>query len=162
MGEQGEIILIAAMAANRVIGQGNAIPWDIPGEQHRFKQITMGHPLIMGRKTWQSIGSPLPGRRNIVLSRNPDFLARGAEVVCSLDKGLTLCKEAAKIFIIGGAQLYEQALPIADTLILTVLPESIPGDARFPEFSLKTFRLDTGKSITTPRPYTIKTYRRQA
>jgi len=162
MEKRGEIILIAAMAANRVIGRGNSIPWDIPGEQRRFKEITMGHPLIMGRRTWDSLGKPLPGRRNIVLSSNPDFSAPGAEVVDSLEQGLTLCRGEDKIFIIGGAQLYKLALPLADTIILTVIPDSVPGDAHFPEFSKTTFTLESSEPVSGPYPYTVKTYRRRA
>ena len=95
-----EIILIAAMAANRVIGRDNIIPWDIPGEQTRFKKITMGHPMIMGRKTYQSIGRPLPGRRNLVLTRNKNFEADGCEVVHFLKQGFAACRGENKVFII--------------------------------------------------------------
>ncbi|HEB68985.1 MAG TPA: dihydrofolate reductase [Desulfobulbus sp.] len=160
MYHDAEIILIAAMAANRVIGRDNTIPWDIPGEQSRFKKITMGHPLIMGRKTWQSIGHPLPGRRNIVLSRKGSFQAPGAEVSDSLEEGIARCADERKIFIIGGEQLYRLALPLADTLILTILPEPVAGDARFPQFSAKTFSLVNSEQIRSPRPYTINTYQR--
>ena len=114
-----ELILIAAMASNRVIGRENTIPWNIPGEQTRFKDTTMGHSLIMGRKTWESIGKPLPGRRNIVVTRNSDFQAPGAEIVHSLKEGLALTEGTEKVFIIGGAQLYHLSLERADTLILT-------------------------------------------
>ena len=155
-----EIILIAAMAANRVIGKDNAIPWDIPGEQARFKRITMGHALIMGRRTWQSIGRPLPGRRNIVITRNLSFQAPGAEVAHSLDEGLVLCKHENKIFVIGGEQLYRLALPLADTLILTTLPEAVAGDAWFPQFSPKTFSLIDSEQVNVAMPYTINTYQR--
>jgi len=130
-----EIILIAAMAANRVIGKDNKIPWHIPGEQRRFKELTMGHALIMGRKTRQAIGRPLPGRRNIVISRNPAFCAEGSEVVHSLEEGLALCPDETKIFIIGGEQIYRLALPLADTMILSILPYAVAGDACFPDFS---------------------------
>lgn len=155
-----EIILIAAMAANRVIGRNNSIPWDIPGEQGRFKEVTMGHPLIMGRKTWQSIGSPLPGRRNIVVTRNRQFKAEGAEVVHSLDQGLETCRDRQKVFIIGGEQLYQIGLELADTLILTVLDQEISGDAFFPEFSCPPFKLIHTEQVTGQLPYAVKTYRR--
>ena len=155
-----EIILIAAMAANRVIGKDNTIPWDIPGEQSRFKEITMGHSLIMGRKTWQSIGRPLPGRRNIVVSRNKNFKAAGGEVVHSLEQGLAACRDESRVFIIGGEQLYRVGLPLADTLILTVLEQQIAGDAFFPEFSCPPFTLMQTENINHPLPYFIKTYRK--
>ncbi len=160
MHNNAEIILIAAMAANRVIGKDNAIPWDIPGEQARFKRITMGHALIMGRRTWQSIGRPLPGRHNIVISRNHSFQAPGAQVAHSLDEGIALCTNEKKIFVIGGEQLYRLALPLADTLILTILPESISGDAWFPRFPPKIFSLIDSEQVNTALPYTINTYQR--
>lgn len=155
-----EILLIAAMTANRVIGRDNTIPWDIPGEQARFKQKTMGHALIMGRKTWQSIGRPLPGRRNIVITRNPSFQAPGALVAHSLDEGIALCANEKKIFIIGGEQLYRLALPIADTIILTILPDRIDGDAHFPEIPPKLFTQTGYEKIDSPGPYITQTYRR--
>jgi len=156
-----EIILIVAMAENRVIGKDNTIPWTIPGEQTRFKQITMGHPLIMGRKTWQSIGHPLPGRRNIVVTRNPSFHYPGVEVVHSLDQGLDVCKFESKVFIIGGEQIFELALPLADTLILTILPETIVGDTYFPEFSSHDFSKTSTEQIDGPVPYIINTFTRK-
>ncbi len=155
-----EIILIAAMAANRVIGRDNIIPWDIPGEQTRFKEITMGHPLIMGRKTYQSIGRPLPGRRNIVVTRNKNFKAGGCEVVHSLEQGLAACKGEKKVFLIGGGQLYSLGLSQANTLILTVLDREVEGDAFFPEFSCPPFRLVRTEKIGHPVPYSIQTYQR--
>lgn len=155
-----EIVLIAAMAANRVIGRNNTIPWDIPGEQGRFKEITMGHPLIMGRRTWQSIGRPLPGRRTIVVTRNKQFRAEGGEVVHSLDQGLDTCRDTEKVFIIGGEQLYRLGLKLADSLILTVLDQEVAGDAFFPEFACPPFALVTTERITSPVSYSIKTYRR--
>ncbi|BCO10565.1 dihydrofolate reductase [Desulfolithobacter dissulfuricans] len=158
-----EIILIAAMAANRVIGHNNTIPWDIPGEQTRFKEITMGHSLIMGRKTWESIGRPLPGRRNIVVTRNRDYRAPGAETVHSLDEALELCRSdrAARVFVIGGEQLYRLALPLAHTLILTVLDRSYPGDTSFPPFSEEEFQLKGSVEVAAVQPYTIQTWQRR-
>ncbi|MCI5188402.1 MAG: dihydrofolate reductase [Candidatus Electrothrix sp. AS4_5] len=158
-----EIILIAAMAANRVIGQGKTIPWDIPGEQTRFKETTMGSSLIMGRKTWESLGRPLPGRRNIVVTRQSDFQAPGAEVVHSLDQGLALTAKEEKVFIIGGAQLYQLALDLdrADTLILTELEQEMEGDVFFPQFSCPPFMLVGTEEITEPIRYHIRTYQRR-
>jgi len=157
-----EIILIAAMAANRVIGQGQSIPWDIPGEQARFKETTMGFSLIMGRKTWDSIGCcPLPGRRNIVMTRQTGFQAPGAEVVHSLEQGLVLTAHEKKVFIIGGAQLYQLALAQADTLILTELEQEVAGDAFFPQFSCPPFCLVETEEVAGSVPYRICTYRRE-
>ena len=156
-----EIVLIAAMATNRVIGRGRAIPWDIPGEQTRFKEITMGYSLIMGRKTWESIGQPLPGRRNIVVTRNPAFRATGAEVVHSLEQGFALAEGEKKVFVIGGAQLYQLALDRADTLILTELEQAAEGDAFFPVFSCPPFILVRTEEVEEPIRYSIRTYQRR-
>lgn len=160
-----EIILIAAMSANRVIGRDNNIPWHIPSEQARFKEITMGYSLLMGRKTWQSIGRPLPGRRNIVVTRNTGFQAKGCEVVHSLKEGLKAGTAAegrknGKIFIIGGAQLYSLTLGKAHTLILTRLEQEIDGDAFFPEFSCPPFQLVATERIIGTISYRIETYER--
>lgn len=156
-----ELILIAAMAANRVIGRQGDIPWNIPGEQTRFKEITMGHSLLMGRRTWESIGRPLPGRRNIVVTRNPVFRAPGAEVAHSLEEGLALTEGDEKVFIIGGSQLYRLALNRADTLILTELEQEIAGDAFFPAFSCPPFALVRTEEVTGTTPYSIRTYQRR-
>ncbi|RUM36353.1 MAG: dihydrofolate reductase [Desulfobulbus sp.] len=155
-----EIILIAAMAKNRVIGRNNTIPWDIPGEQARFKKITMGHPLIMGRKTWLSLGRPLPGRQNIVLTTNTDFSATGADVVHTLVEALAACKNGEKVFIIGGEQLFRSVLPLADTLILTILDREVQGDTFFPEFSSPPFTLNNSERVQQDDAYTIMTYTR--
>ena len=155
-----EIILIAAMAPNRVIGLNNQIPWYLPGEQKRFKETTWGHTIIMGRKTHESIGKPLPGRRNIIVSRNPHYKTNGCEVVSSLDQAYTICKDNKRVFNIGGEQLYHQGIHNADTLIITVLQQHFSGDVYFPEFSEADFQLIQSEKIETPIPYTIKTYQR--
>jgi dihydrofolate reductase len=126
------ISIIAAMADNRVIGRGGAIPWDIPADRRRFRELTMGHPVIMGRKTFESIGRPLPGRTNIVLSRKPDFRAEGCIVANSLEDALRACCGAEDVFICGGEELYRQALPMADRIFLTVVHHPCSGDAYFP------------------------------
>lgn len=128
------ITLIAALARNGVIGRNNQMPWKIPGEQAYFKRMTMGHPIVMGRKTWESIGRPLPGRRNVVVTRNRQFVAPGAEAVASLDEALTQTGDADEIFIIGGGELYAQALPRAHRLLLTEIDAEFEGDAFFPVF----------------------------
>ena len=153
-----EIILIAAMASNRVIGKGNDIPWHIPGEQQRFKKITWGHTLVMGRKTYESIGHPLPGRRNIVVTRNETFDAPGCEVASSFDSALSLCEGEAEVFIIGGAQLYELSLARANSLILTVLERKVDGDIFFPEFEENDYSIVKSESVTEPERYTVLWY----
>lgn len=152
--------MIGAMALNRVIGRGAAIPWRIPGDLRHFKETTWSHPVIMGRKTFESIGQPLPGRRNIVLSRNGAFAAMGCEVAPSLGAALTLCAGAAKVFVIGGEQLYVQALPLAETIILTTLEREVEGDAFFPYFEQEFCQI-RGESKNEPEPYRIEVYRRK-
>jgi dihydrofolate reductase len=126
------VTLIVARARNGVIGKDNAMPWKIPGEQAYFKRVTMGHPIIMGRRTWESIGRPLPGRRSIVVTRNPEFSAAGAEVVGSLDAALARVGDAPEAFVIGGAQLYAAALPRADRLLITEIDRDFDGDTFMP------------------------------
>lgn len=155
-----ELIIIAAMAANRVIGRHNRIPWHLPGEQLRFRAVTWGHPLIMGRRTHESIGRPLPGRRNIVVTRNSAYRAPGCEVAGSLEEAYVLCGGETQVFNIGGEQLYRQGLDRADTLLLTVLREAWDGDAFFPEFS-SAFTLIAEEEVASPIPYAIRTYRRR-
>lgn len=156
-----EIILIAAMAANRVIGANNRIPWHIPGEQKRFKAVTWGHPLVMGRKTHESIGHPLPGRRNIVVTRNRGYRGKGCDVVHSLEDAYALCHGEERIYNIGGEQLYRAGINHADTLILTVLPQPFPGDAYFPDFTDHDFYLAAEEAVPGPLPYSVRTYRRR-
>lgn len=157
-----EIILIAAMASNRVIGKGNDIPWHIPGEQQRFKKITWGYTLVMGRKTYESIGRPLPGRRSIVITRNETFDAPGCEVANSFESALSLCEGEAKVFIIGGAQLYTLGLTKATSLILTVLERKVNGDTFFPEFTKNDYSIVKSESVTEPEKYTVLWYRRKS
>jgi len=126
------LTLIVARARNGVIGKDNGMPWKIPGEQAYFKRVTMGHPIVMGRKTWESIGRPLPGRRNIVVTRDRDYKAMGAECAGSLDDALALAGDAPEVFVIGGAQLYAAALPRADRLLITEIDQDFDGDTTFP------------------------------
>lgn len=156
------VILIAAMARNRVIGQDKEIPWHIPGEQTRFKQITMGHTVVMGRKTFESIGRPLPGRKNVIISRRENYNPQGCLVATSFKSALATCKNDEKIFIAGGGQIYGQALPFADEIILTVIDRDVPGNIYFPEFSDKDFEEISSEMIFEPEPYTVKIYRRRS
>lgn len=124
---------IAAMALNRVIGAGNAIPWHLPEDFKFFKQTTMGHVLVMGRKTFESIGRPLPGRETVVLTRS-GWTHPGVSVVHSLDELAAWTGGERRVFICGGAQIYEQSLPLCSDLFLTVVKREVEGDAHFPAF----------------------------
>ena len=141
-----KVSLIAAMATNRVIGLKNQLPWRISEDLKYFRRVTSGHPIIMGRKTFESIGKPLPGRLNIVISRNRDLLISGATMVGSLDEAISVANSQAgdhftgEIFVIGGAEIYKLALARADRLYLTLIDHVYPGDAYFPEWDLGRFK----------------------
>jgi len=129
------IVLVAAVAENGVIGNGPAIPWRIPGEQAEFKALTLGHTLLMGRTTYESIGRPLPGRTTIVLTRDPGWRAEGVLVATDLDSALALAGDLpGDVMVAGGAQVYAAALPHADEQILTEVHLSPEGDVRYPAF----------------------------
>ncbi|HEY7380356.1 MAG TPA: dihydrofolate reductase [Gaiella sp.] len=133
---------MAAVARRGVIGRDNAIPWRIPEDVARFRDLTMGHAVVMGRRTWDSLPDrfrPLPGRRNVVVSRNPGWSADGAERAGSLDEALRLLAGAPEVFVIGGAELYEAALPLADELLLTEIDADVDGDTLFPRFDRAAF-----------------------
>ena len=123
--------MIVARSRNHVIGRDNQMPWKISADLQFFKRVTMGHPVIMGRKTWESIGRPLPGRRNIVVSRNKDLQLTGAEVVHSLDEALNSLGEFSRVFVIGGEQLFKQAFDKADQLYITEIDLDIEGGDTF-------------------------------
>jgi dihydrofolate reductase len=125
------ISMIVARSRNLVIGKENKIPWKISADLQFFKKVTMGYPIIMGRKTWESIGRPLPGRRNIVVSRNTSYSAIGAELVSSLEQALDSLKEFNRVFVIGGQQLFNQAFPLADELFITEIELQVEGDTYF-------------------------------
>ena len=129
-----KLSLIAALAKNRAIGIGNKMPWHLPADFAWFKQNTLGHPVIMGRKTFESIGRPLPGRRNIVVTRNASLAAPGIEFAHSLEEAIALTREAEP-FVIGGATLYAEALPSATHLYLTEVDADPAADTFFPEWS---------------------------
>ena len=133
-----EIVIIAAVARNRVIGKDNRLLWNIPEDMAHFKALTTGHTVVMGRKTWESLPPrfrPLPGRRNIVITRQTDYAAPGAEVVNSLEVALKLASTAATVFVIGGEQIYSQALAVADRLEITEVDLEPQGDTWFPEIA---------------------------
>ena len=136
------ISLIVAMAKNRVIGIDNKMPWHLPADFAWFKKNTLGHPVVMGRRTFESIGKSLPGRRNIVVSRNPEWRAEGCEVFPSLEAALASSAPAEQIFVIGGASLYGEALPMADRLYLTEVDSTPEGDTFFPALRSDQWRED--------------------
>ena len=158
-----EVIIIAAMAAHRVIGRNNILPWRIPAEMAHFRAVTMGHPVIKGRRTFQSIGGPLAGRRSIVLSADPDFRPPQAVLVCpSLTAALALCAGEEKVFLIGGQQSFGEGMNIADTILLSVIDLEIEGDTYFPEISSDRFQLVASRQLAATPPVQLETYRRIA
>ncbi len=134
-----EIVLIAAVARNSVIGRDNALPWRLKADLAHFKASTLGHPILMGRKTWESLKRALPGRRNLVVSRDAAYRADGAEVFSNPTAALQAVSDSARVFVIGGADLYRQLLASADRLVLTEVHADVAGDARFPAFDRQQF-----------------------
>ena len=160
------ISLIAVVARNRAIGKDNALLWHLPEDLRHFREVTRGKPVIMGRKTWESLPAafrPLPGRRNIVVSRNADYVATGAQCATTLDDAVHLCADADEAFVIGGEQIYRQALPFADRLCLTEVDEDADGDTYFPEFALDDWQelsRQAGSATDGPR-YSFAIYQRR-
>jgi dihydrofolate reductase len=144
------LVLIAAIAQNGIIGATvdgkGVLPWRLPEDLKRFKALTLGHPIIMGRKTWESLGRPLPGRHNIVITRSPDFRAEGATIVPSIAAALVACGQTESVFVIGGAEIYAQALPQAQRLELTEIHADAEGDALFPPFDRAFWKETTRES----------------
>ena len=137
-----ELALIAAIPRNNAIGRDNALLFHDPADQRHFREQTMGCPVIMGRRTWQSLPErfrPLPGRRNIVVTRNPQFAAAGAETASNLQDALQRVADAPRVIVVGGAQLYAQALPLAHTLLLTEIDADLEGDVHFPPWDRRLF-----------------------
>jgi dihydrofolate reductase len=133
------ISVIVAMAKNRAIGNKGKIPWHLPADLARFKKLTLGHAVVVGRKTYESIGRPLPGRRNIVVTREQDYIAPGCEVAESLDSAFRLAGDG-EVFVIGGAEIYRQALPVAKRIYLTLVDGEFPADSYFPEIDGRDWR----------------------
>jgi dihydrofolate reductase len=156
--------LIAAVARNSAIGKDNALLWRLPEDLQFFKRTTMGCPVIMGRKTYESIGRPLPGRRNIVVSRNADWHANGVDTASSLHAALALVPDADKVFVIGGAQIYAEALPLVDEIVLTEIDQDFDADAYFPFWYRSHFNEVSREAHHAPAPndfdYAFVTYRR--
>ncbi len=156
------ISLIAAMAGNRVIGRNGAIPWDLPEDRRRFRKLTMGYPIIMGRKTFESIGRPLPGRMNIVLTRQPEFRAEGCLVVHDLQGALRACSGSAEVFICGGGEIYREALPFARRIYLTLVHDSYLGDVLFPLIPAEEFDEMERREATGPPSCTFLVLERKS
>ena len=155
------ISLIAAMAENRVIGRGNAIPWDIPADRKRFRALTLGHPVVMGRKTLESLPSPLEGRKNIVVTRQMDYRAEGCIVAHDLPSALAMAGEAGELFICGGGEIYREALPIADRIYLTIVHGTFAGDTLFPEIPERFVEVERER-VEDAVPYSFVLYEKMA
>ncbi len=156
-----EIILIAAMAKNRVIGRNNRIPWHIPEEMRHFKETTMGHAVIMGRKTFESMGKALPGRLNVVLSRNSALHVPGCMTAQNLAQGFRCCQGQEKVFIIGGKTIYQESMVMVDTILLSILDEEYEGDIFFPPIPEDLFQQVSEKRIGREHPFTLLVYTRK-
>lgn len=154
------ISVIVAVAQNGVIGGGNTLLWHISEDLRRFKSITMGHPVIMGRRTFESVGRPLPGRTNVVVSRREDYTPEGVTVVRSLEEAFALFPQEEEIFVTGGGQIYAQAMPLADKLYLTTVEKNYDGDTRFPDWNRDEWRQvscerhECGKNYPYPFEFT--------
>ncbi len=135
-----KISLIVAMSSNRVIGLNGQMPWHLSADLQRFKQTTMGKPIMMGRKTFDAIGRPLPGRENLIISRNSEYSAPNCRSFTSIESGLTYASGCEELFVIGGATLYEALLPAADYLYLTLINRQFEGDTYFPEVDFASWR----------------------
>lgn len=159
--------MIAALAKKQVIGKNNLMPWHMPADLAHFKRVTLGKPVLMGRKTFESIGGPLPGRRNLVISRNPDYQAEGIEVVGSVEAALALLAGSSveELMVIGGGHLYAEMLPSADCLYLTRIDLAVEGDTRFPAFDDGQWqRVDCESHPAdekNPHPYSFETWQRR-
>ena len=157
-----KLSIIVAMAKNRTIGVNNSLPWRCPEDLKHFKALTMGHHMIMGRKTFDSIGKPLPGRTTVVVTRNADLEIADCVIAHSLNEAIAACAGDDEIFIVGGAELFRQAVPLVDTLYITEIQQDVEGDAHFPEFDKTAWRETSRKvhSQDTPQPleYHFVTY----
>lgn len=156
-----KIAIIVAMASNRVIGLNNQMPWHLSADLKRFKKITLGSPILMGRKTFESIGRPLPGRTNIIVSRNPGYQQDGCIVVNNIEKALAVaCQNASSVFVIGGSELYKAFMPLADALYITQINKEFSGDTFFPKIDsgdwLETEREDIDDDPDAPFSYSFR------
>jgi len=160
-----KISLVVAVSENHAIGKNNQLLWHLPADLKHFKQITSGHTIIMGRKTYDSIGKPLPNRRNIVITRQSGLQIEGVEVVGSLEEATALCPTENEVFVIGGAEIYKSALPLAQKIYLTTVHQSFEADAFFPEIDPKVW-IETERESHAPDEknafgYTFSTLQRR-
>lgn len=153
--------MIAAMAKNRVIGRDNTLPWHIPADMRRFRDLTLGHAIVMGRKTFESIGAPLPGRQTVVVTRQEGYVAPGCVVVHSLEEALAAAASAEEVFICGGGELYREALPLAERIYLTVVELELEGDTFFPEIPAGEFVETSREEVDAKPPLTFIVYERR-
>ena len=154
------ISLIAAMDETRAIGIENRLPWNVPADMRRFRQLTMGHPVIMGRNTYESIGKPLPGRKNIVITRRADYLTPGCTVVHDLPAAFAVADGEQEVFVLGGEKLFRDTIAVADRIYLTLVKVRIGGDARFPEIP-EDFSEVSRETVTDVLPLEFVVYERQ-
>ncbi len=148
-----KISLIVAVAENGIIGTGGTMPWHITEDFRHFKEITLGHSVIMGRKTYESIGRPLPRRRNIVITRNAELRIEDCEMASSLERALAMCEGEEEVFIIGGGEIYRQAMPLAHKLYITHVGISAEGDTRFPEIDPTIWREVSREEFTRGKEF---------
>lgn len=157
------LAIIAAVGQNGVIGVDGELPWRLSSDLKRFKQITMGKPIVMGRKTYESIGKPLPGRRNIVVTRNPDFSVSGVDTAIGLDAGISLAKQHAEqngvdeVYVIGGGEIYSKTMDLADRLYVTHVLASPVGDTMFPSIDEEIWQLSTEENVPAGEKDTVAT-----
>ncbi len=155
------IALIAAMDRNRIIGHAGALPWHLPADLQWFKRHTMGHTLLMGRRTFEAISHPLPERRTIVVSRNPDYQATGCTVAADIPAAIAAAKPAEQLFICGGGEIYRQTLDLAERMYLTELDIDVTGDTFFPEFSADEFDIIAQEQHSGPFNYRFSIFHRK-
>lgn len=152
------------MAENRVIGKDNQLIWHFPNDLRHFKQLTSGHHVIMGRKTFESVGKPLPNRTNIIITRQDDYRAEGCLIAHSIEEAIAMVKDDEQPFIVGGAEIYKQALDFADCIELTIIHGKYEGDSYFPEFNLDEWKLARGEKKEADakhiHPYEFLTYKK--
>lgn len=156
---------IVAAAENNAIGKDNQLLWHLPNDLRFFKRTTTGHPVIMGRKTYESVGDPLPNRRNIIITRQPGYTAEGAAVVHSLAAAIEACAGEPEVFVVGGAEIFEQALPVLNRIYLTRVHVTLPGDSFFPELDKQDWQLVSEESHSADErhaySYTFRIYERR-
>ncbi len=160
------VSVIVAVADNGVIGGGGKMPWHISEDLQMFKRVTTGHPVVMGRKTFESLGRPLPGRTNVVITRNPSWVAEGVLTAASLDQAIAMFPPEEEVFIIGGGEIYARAMPRADKLYLTRIYADYEGDVRFPDWNPDEWRLVSSErhhhGATFPHPFEFLIYEKKS